>query len=770
MAGVMLRPSGEASAIVKPGRNDPCSCGSGKKFKKCCAQGEGDWPPPAIASRQQWDASAAERRLLALINSRRYVELEQLARQLTILLPDSAFVWKALATSLEAQGKDALHPRQMAAELSPEDADAHSKLGIGLWAHGRLEEAMTSHLRAVSIRPDDAGAHHNLGSILASLGRLADAVASYRRSLQIKPEFAIAYINLGNALRSLGLFDEALVTYRRALQLEPNDAGLYNGMGIVLRNLKQADEAVVSLRRAIQIKSDFADAHGNLGNALRDLGLVPEAITSYLQAIEIDPECADFHSNLGNALLDQGKLREAAASYGRAIRLKPDFAMAHSNMGGALRELGQLDGAEGCFRQALTIEPNSAAVHVNLATVLRLQNRHAEAEFSCRRALQIDPKLPMAHVLLATIHTDKGLFAEAEVMLKKAVAIEPGSPAAWSGLVNLRRMTLRDADWIAKAQRIANHGLQPRHEAELRFAIGKYYDDIGDYPQAFANYQLANQLTKCFRESYDRKSHSELVSRRVCSFDQEWLESARRLGIRSSRPLFIVGMPRSGTSLAEQILSSHPAVFGAGEQSFWGIAAANVDSSIRDGACTEEIIHQLARDYLLHLDGLTVDSLRVIDKRPTNFLSLGLIHAVLPDARFIHMRRHPIDTCLSIYFQNFDSTYSFGNDLDDLAHFYGDYERIMEHWCSVLPRDVILDLPYEQLVDDQEGWTRKMLDFVGLEWDPRCLDFNHSSRIVITASSWQVRQRISSSSVERWRNYQTFIEPLLRLTQSDLSI
>jgi hypothetical protein len=225
-------------------------------------------------------------------------------------------------------------------------------------------------------------------------------------------------------------------------------------------------------------------------------------------------------------------------------------------------------------------------------------------------------------------------------------------------------------------------------------------------------------------------------------------------------------MPRSGTTLAEQILASHPAVFGAGELTFWNDASARYPSSARNSDDSEHLIGKLAADYLELLAGLSPDALRVVDKMPANFTSLGLIHAALPNARIIHLRRNPLDTCLSIYFQHFKTSHAYANDLEDLALYYLEYLRLMQHWHSTLPVGSILDVPYEGLVDAQEEWTRKMLAFIDLPWDARCLDFHRTNRSVVTASKWQVRQKISTTSVGRWRNYEGFLGPLRPLVET----
>jgi tetratricopeptide (TPR) repeat protein len=595
---------------VKPGRNDPCACGSGKKYKKCCAQRDfgacavRSLDDPADASKATLHTPRPESpgpspaeisQLVALVNAGRYLELEGRARELLLQYPNSGLVWKVLGLTLWLQGKDALEPLHTATELLPDDAEAHSNLGNAFRAAGQLEHAVKSHRRALTVKPNYAEAHNNLGSALLDLGHLDEAMASFRRALAIKPDFALA------------------------------------------------------------------------------------------------------HSNLGN--------------------------------------------------------------------VLTLQNRRMEAEVACRRALEINPRLAVAIVQLAELQSDKGQFAEAEDLLKRAIAIEPDMPEAWSGLVRWRKMARGDPAWLAEAQRILGQRLSPRREVHLRYALGKYFDDVRDFEQAFNNYRRANELTKLYSAKYDRHASTRSVDQIIHTYNQEWLRRTAIDANKSERPVLVVGMWRSGTTLAEQILASHAAVFGAGEVTFWTPASAVYEQSVANGEMGNSVLRKLAGDYLSLLHGLSVDALRVVDKMCANVLHLGLIHAAFPNARIIHMRRNPIDTCLSIYFQHFQNTHFFANDLTDLAHYYAEYVRVIEHWRLILPKHAILDVPYEKLVDDQEAWSRAMLDFIDLPWDPRCKDFDRTDRAVATFSKWQVRQGISKASVERWRNYESFVAPLRGLAE-----
>jgi len=466
---------------------------------------------------------------------------------------------------------------------------------------------------------------------------------------------------------------------------------------------------------------------------------------------------------LGVSLMMQGK--EGLPALQRAAQLSPDDAEAQYSLANALRDLGRLDEAAASYRNALTLKPDYLTALTNLGKVLRLQGRAAEAEASCRRALEIKPDSAGTIALLGEIHADQGQFEEAEALFKRAIAIEPALPEGWIGIARYRKMTGSDASWLASVQRLLAKDLPPQHEIQLRFAIGKYFDDLQNFEQAFISYRHANELTKRYEWRYDRQQVSQYVDQKILALDKDWLSQTRTDAIRSARPVFIVGMPRSGTSLVEQILASHPAVFGAGELRFWRDVSVAYASPTRNGSSGASMVSQLANDYLRLLEQFSGDALRVVDKTPTNFLNLGLIHAALPNARIIHVRRNPIDTCLSIYFQHLTTGFPYANDLENLAHFYSEYVRIMRHWRSTFPEGVVMDLQYEELIDDQEAWSRRMLDFIGLQWDPHCIDFHQTHRTVTTASKWQVRQKINKSSIERWRNYEGFVGPLRGLIE-----
>ena len=418
---------------MKPGRNYPCSCGSGKKYKHCC---EGK-----IASRTPMPSPAEIDPLIALYNTGRFAELESRARMLVGQYPDFGFGWKLFGGALQMQGKNALPAFQKASELMPNEPDAHYNLGVALKSLGLLADAAASYRRALKIKPDYAEAHSNLGNVLKDLGQLDDAVPSYRRALQLKPDSADAHNSLGAALKDLGQLDDAVASYRQALALKPDYADAHYNLGNVLKELGQLDAAVTSYRRAIEIKPDFADAYNNLGAALQELGQLDEAVSNYLRAIESQPNYAEANFNLGVVQHELGQLDAAVASYRRALEIKPDHAEAHCSLGVVQKELGQLDSALASYRRAVEIKPDFAEVHINMGAILLEQVRLAEAEASYHRALKIKPGSAEAHFNLGVVLKNLGQLDAAEASYRRALEIKPDCIEAYSNLLYMHAFT-----------------------------------------------------------------------------------------------------------------------------------------------------------------------------------------------------------------------------------------------------------------------------------------------------------------------------------------
>ncbi len=556
-----------------------------------------------------------------------------------------------------------------------------------------------------------------------------DALPELTRAAELLPQDAEALGNLGSALHARGRWRDALPYLERAWRLAPNDTGILMDLADCLRATGHAGDAVPLYERALAIDPRSAEAHHHLGNVLRDLGDLRKAVALYLRAVELEPNRADRYCSLGNALLEARRIDEALLRYRQALACRPGYAPAH---------LGQ-------------------------ALVFRQRRRSAEALVACRAALAIDPNFPEALAVLGELEADDGRFETAESLFRRALELKPDLVMAISGIAAHRKMTSDDSEWLRRATSLASRRLPVAEEITLRYALGKYFDDVREFDQAFPQYHRANELCKRQGPPYDAKAVTQRVDEILDTIGDIHGRLGDTAGSESEVPILIIGMPRSGTSLAEQIMASHPEVFGAGEIVFWSSAYEEYRGARRQGQSAADLIPRFAADYLSQLRSSSNDAARIIDKMPVNFMYAGLMHAALPRARIIHMTRHPIDTCLSIYFQNFFNIGPYANDLSALAHYYQEYRRMMQVWRTRLPASALLEVPYEGLVTEPERWIRRLLDFVGLPWDPRCLDFHRAQRAVITASRWQVRQPIHSGSTARWRNYESYVAPLKAL-------
>jgi tetratricopeptide (TPR) repeat protein len=706
---------------MPPGRNEACSCGSGRKFKHCCGKAP-------LRSARPTAAQIESQRLLAF------------------------------GHSLEDQGQldRAAESLAHATVLCPEFAEAHNDLGRVLLRLGRTDAAIASCQRALVLRPQFAAAIGNLANARRAQGALSAAIEGYRRVIALEPGLAEAHRNLGSALLEAG-DDGAIDSLLKAVELRPDFAGAVTQLARALGAAGRGAEAIPHFERLLANGSS-AQLLNEYGMLLAGLGRYELCVRCYRDALTRAPADARLHANLGHAVHCLGDFRAAIEHCRRAIELEPRMPEAHLHLGNSLLALNALFEAESAYRAGLEIAPDHAALHTAHAMAERALGRLADAQASARRSLALRPGAADTLALLGSLAIDHGRFKEAEDLLRQALAIDPELPEALTSLMAVRKMSAADAPWRDAAERVLARGLAVGHAINLHHALGKFHDDIDDRDAAFEHHRSGNELARRSRLRYDRTEMTRRVTGTLAAFDRDALAALRPGGITSELPIFVVGMPRSGTSLTEQILASHPQVHGAGELLYWIFAAdAEREATPEQRAAT---IAGLGRAYLEGLAAQAPDAARVIDKLPVNFRHIGLIHAALPGARFIHVGRSPLDTCLSIYFQGFSAAHPYATDFGDLAHYYHEYRRLMAHWRAVLPPGTLIEVRYEDLVDEPESWSRRMLAHIGLPWDPRCLEFHRTERPVLTASNWQVRQPINRGSVERWRRYERFIGPL----------
>lgn len=590
-------------------------------------------------------------------------------------------------------------------------------------------ESRTPHLSGPA--PEDV----DLLGTLFNTGHYEEQENLARSLLKSYPDSGVVWKLFGLSLQMRG--KNALHALKKAADLLPKDAEAHGNLAAALRAGGRLEEAVASGRRAVQIKPDFAAGHNNLGVALQDLGRLAEAAASYRRALEIKPDFAEACNNLGGALKEQGLLDDALESYRRALQLKPDFSRAHSNMGVIMRELGQPEQELECYRLALESDPMCSEAMLGLGQLCLASGEIAEAAGLFRKALEIKPD-----------------DVETRFLLTQVGKVKAGDEN-YAALAAMKDAALR------------NHSSIPYKKSILmNFALGKCLDDLGDPERAFPHFVEGCKLKRATVE-YDAGQTTRHFDDIMRVFDAATLQRLAGGGDPSGLPIFVLGMPRSGTTLTEQIIASHPDVHGAGElPDLLAIAHREVAGS---GAAFPGNIAALDQaglgawgaDYIAGLQRRAPEAGRITDKMPANFMAIGLIHLMLPNAKIIHVNRNPVDTCLSCFMQLFSNRQEQSYDLAELGRYYVDYARLMAHWRSVLPAGAFLEVRYEDIVADQENQARRMIAYCGLDWDDACIDFHNSKRSVRTASVTQVRQPIYRSSVERWRPYEKFLGPLL---------
>ncbi len=500
--------------------------------------------------------------------------------------------------------------------------------------------------------------------------------------------------------------------------------------------------------------------------ALRE-GQPKEAMDNFQRSLSIEPADPVCLNNLGNVLRELGRLRESVPAYRQALGCQPDYPSALYNLAGALALLGEHSQAVGAYRNFLRLSPGDAEALNALGLSLLELGEEAEAKKALQEALRLKPNDAELLNELGVVHQVEGDLEAAGRLYLASIESDPGFAGAYDNLVRSRRMKTDDLVLVEPIEKLASDESKDDESRLIaRFALGKVYDDCADYDKAFENYAIGNTLKHRMVE-FDAVAHSAWVDRVLEEYDKNFFCAHQREGNSSTRPLFVIGMIRSGTSLVEQILDSHSCEYGAGELLEINKLVTDLPGTLTTTSEYPECIRQLdtntiraaASGYLQFLNGRDDQAQRVVDKLPTNFLHLGFIAALLPNARVVHCRREPLDVCLSIYFQRFAQGHHYAYDFDDIAAYYAEYERLMKHWKSVLPIE-ILDVQYEQLLDDLEGESRRMLNYCELDWDDACLAFHRSKRPVRTASSWQVRQPLYRTAKARWKKFERHLDGL----------
>ena len=642
-----------------------------------------------------------------------------------------------------------------------------NNLGNALRSLGRLDEALAAYRRASAAAPDFADAHGNLGAVLLDLGQIAAARTALEHALRIAPDSLEARHSLGLALYRQARHEAALACFQSVAGRNPGHAAAHLDLALTLLALDRPREAEDAARRACAATPRSPRAAELLGDVLVRRGELAEAATCYRRALALDPMRATSHNNLGHTLAETGELEAALVCLERAVALDPAYSDAERNRGSVLLRLHRADQAGAALERARALAPEDPDIHYQLGLCYQQRGLAAPAEACQRRAVELEPGLADAWAALATGLTQQGRFAEAEAAWRRALAVKPESGTSQHGLSRVKSFHADDPDLAAMAALADRGTLSGEQAIHLDFALGKAYEDVERHDLAFDSYRKANAGKRriiAFDIEEERAKHAEIA--RV--FSAARLAAPGDPGAPAELPIFVVGMPRSGTTLVEQILASHPDVHGAGELlDLVAIAESLAHRCAGDApypACVERaplgLWRKLGAGYAQALQSRAPTARLVTDKLPENYQRIGLIALMLPRAKIIHCRRDPVDTCLSCYRLLFTAGQRFSYDLAELGATYRLYSKLMAHWREALPGR-LLEVRYEDLVADQEPQTRRLLESCGLTWHDNCLAFHKTERSVFTASATQVRRPIYRSSVGRWRRFEAHLGPLL---------
>lgn len=686
---------------------------------------------------------------IILVQQRQLDRAIELLERAATLWPQAAVIHADLGKAYQAAGKSdrAEGCFRLALRYHPHSVDLLEQLGLILFSQGKLPAAAEQFRQALRKQPERAGTHNFLAAALQHSGEPHQALTHFRRAVQLDPGLAEAHSNLGNLLLAMNVPQQALFHCKEAVRLRPDIAGAHLNLGNVLRFLGRFPEAKAEFTETIRLAPDLALSYNNMGQVLQDQGLITEAVHWYRQAVQRDPASAEFRIHLVEALIELEQFEEALAQCQTVLARDPCCAEAHNALGLLHIAQGRFDEAVQCFRTAIRWKPDGATAHANLGDVLQELGEFEPALASRRTALRINPKIASELAQIATMLRDR--LPEGELTM-------------------LRQM-LQSPD------------VQDKDRSALHFGLAHVLDARRDFAGAARHLEQANALQVAVLRQrgsgYDPAEHSASVDALIQAFSPSYFDRVRGFGLETEVPVFIIGLPRSGTTLVEQILASHTRVFGAGElnlapRSYDGLPAL-LNRTDPPLACLPQLdaaaATTLAQRHLAGLRARAASAARIIDKLPDNYLLLGWLVTLFPRARIIHCRRNLCDVALSCWMRNF-AWVNWASEPQSIVRRIKDYRRTMAHWSAVLPMP-IQDVSYEELVADLEGVSRRLIAFCGLEWEPNCLEFYRTRRAVTSASMLQVRQPIYTTSIGRWKNYEPFLQtmftPLNEMMASD---
>ncbi len=670
--------------------------------------------------------------------------------------------------------------------------------GMSDYQNGALKKALLIFSKIIKADPTHAHSHHMLGVIAANTNQYEAASKAMSEAIRLQPNNPEFLSNFVEVLRKVNKPEKAIEIGKRAVKANPSKASAHSNLGLAFYDCEDLIEAEASQRRAISLNPDYDPALNNLGSIAFDNEEYEEAIKFYRAALNVNPSSMEFSNNLIIALIQNENLSDAREIANSAIKLQPNDPKLQNNIGKIALLDNDLDAAEVAFRNSISTSEDEPDAYLGLSKVMYKKGQPQLSLIEAEKALRIKPESALAHYQIGKAKADLGDIESGFIHYGKSIEIKPDMYAskmeighlhmeqgdfdkartifqevseisseiinAHCALVRLDKMTADNPAFLALEAELPNvDEFNSEKAIGFHYAIGKAYDDLKQYENAFKHFEKgANKKRGIIK--YDADALDKSTDEMIKSFDKEMILKLRKSAVLSDQSIFVVGMPRSGTTLTESILDSHPKIMGAGElhqlRSLF-MKGHNLDILNKSfNHDTVEITRKI-ESYLNYTKELAQDMSHVVDKMPANFQLIGLVHALMPNAKIIHIARNPFDTCLSNFTRLFGRSQLHSYDQVELGRFFNNYVRLMNHWKALLPEGSFHTVHYENLVDDIDIEARKIISFCGLEWDENCLEFYRSKRRVRTASVSQVRKPLYNTSKEKWKVYEEQLQPLV---------
>ena len=690
-------------------------------------------------------------------------------------------------------GKDEIHLKEMSfvqrelfnlAQQMPSNSDVWKLMGILNYYNKAYEQADTYISKAIDLNPNDVDNYSNRAAVLRAQGREMAAREVLETALRKAPGSPAAHRNFGNLLSDQGAFEDALDHYRRALEQRPGHQETWQNYIFAIARSASPNDMLDALNQADAQGCDRLQICQRVATWLLGYGRGVPAMVLFSEALQVDETDPTNLRGMAAALLQIERPKDADTFIDKALELDPDDVAALNQKIGLCLNNNWIEQAETHLNEALAKAPGAPALLVDKAQILFRKDDIEGAERETLKVLKQAPNLPAANGMMAQIARTRGDFESAQAYSEKVIAnARTQKGGAISGLYSVKSDITEEDDVQSVLKQLeAQETTSKQDLAAYNYTLGHLFHKLKSPERAIFFFKTANDLRRITLRSQGQDYHRQQFEAQVAAMEQTFTPAffaeRRDWGVASEQPVFIVGMPRSGTTLTEQIVAAHPLAFGAGELGKVPSMVREQTRHVQEAGANKafpywmpdlrpEDVCEMAESYLAYIRDYNADALRVTDKMPHNFLNVGLIATMFPNARIIHVMRDPVDNCLSCFQQHFQMPHAYSTNLEDVGHHYRLYRRLMAHWRKVLPEN-LYEVQYEELVADQERVSRELIAFLGLDWDDACLAFNRQERAVKTASVWQVRQPIYTASVKKWKMYEPYIEPLLNELTTDL--